>query len=155
MNERRFSGSRFGRPNGRSEGGTPPGALAAAIVFPAAKSAYPGTTRLRTFDLAHRWCYSVDGHRDRIPSMVEIKDSGAEFHWSRPRIVGLVFSAVASPIFFVFSGFGQATLGGIIWFAACIGLTIAYVRSTRFRTFMQRLVPTTAEKAERRRLERD
>jgi hypothetical protein len=86
--------------------------------------------------------------------MVEIKDSGSEFHWSRPRIVGLVSAVLASPIFFAFAGFGHKTLGGIIWFAACIGLTIAYVRPTRFRKFMQRLIPAPAEKAERSRNER-
>jgi len=78
--------------------------------------------------------------------MVDIKDSGSEFHWSRPRIVGLVCAAIASPIFFVFASLGHKTLGGALWFAACIGLTIAYVSPTRFRKFMQRLIPTTAEK---------
>ena len=81
--------------------------------------------------------------------MVEIKDSGREFHWSRPRIMGLVFGAVASPIFFVLAAFRHETLGGVLWFGACIGLTIAYVRPTRFRKFMQHLIPTSAERAER------
>ena len=81
--------------------------------------------------------------------MGEIKDSGREFHWSRPRIMGLVFGAVASPIFFVFAAFGHETLGSVLWLATCIGLMIAYVRPTRFRRFMQRLIPTSAERAER------
>jgi hypothetical protein len=80
--------------------------------------------------------------------MVEIKDSGREFHWSRPRIMGLVFTAVASPIFFALKAVGHETLGGILWLATCLGLTIAYVRPTRFRAFMQRLIPTIAERAE-------
>jgi len=83
--------------------------------------------------------------------MVEVKYSGNEFHWSRPRIVGLVFAIAASPIFLAFAAFGHETLGGLVWFAVCIGLTIAYIRPTRFREFMQRLIPTTAEKAERSR----
>ena len=82
--------------------------------------------------------------------MVEIKDAGTEFHWSRPRIVGLVFALVASPIFLFFAVLGHRTLGGAVWFAACIGLTIAYVRPTRLRKLMQRLIPTAAEKAEPR-----
>ncbi len=81
--------------------------------------------------------------------MVEIKDSGREFYWSRPRIMGLVFGAVASPIFFVLAAFGHKTLGSGLWFATCVGLTIAYVRPTRFRNFMQRLIRTSAERAER------
>jgi hypothetical protein len=83
--------------------------------------------------------------------MAEIKDSGSEFRWSRPRIVGLAFAAAASPIYFVFAAFGYSTLGGVLWFATCIGLTIAYVRPTRLRAFVQRRVPTSAEKAERSR----
>jgi len=79
--------------------------------------------------------------------MVEIKDSGPEFHWSGPRIMGLVFGAVASPIFFALAAFGHETLGIALWFTICVGLTIAYVRPTRFRNFMQRLIPTTAERA--------
>jgi hypothetical protein len=81
--------------------------------------------------------------------MVEIKDSGREFHWSRPRIMGLVFAIAASPIWIVLASLGRETLGTVLWFAACIGLMVAYVRPTRFRKFMQRLIPTTAEKAER------
>ena len=81
--------------------------------------------------------------------MPEIKDSGSEFHWSRPRIMGLVFSAVASPIWIVFAAFGHKNLGGVLWFVACMALMIAYVRPTRFRKFMQRLIPTFAERAER------
>jgi len=80
--------------------------------------------------------------------MVEVKDTGREFHWSRHRIVGLVFAAVASPIFFVFAALGYQTLGGILWFAACISLMIGYVMPTRFRSLMQRLIPTTAEARE-------
>lgn len=87
--------------------------------------------------------------------MVEIKDFGTEFHWSRPRIMGLVFSIAACPIFFAFAVFGHEKLGGIIWFTAVIGLTIAYVRPTRFRKIMQRLIPTTAEKAERSCVEQE
>jgi hypothetical protein len=64
-----------------------------------------------------------------------------------------VFAAIASPIFFLFSSYGHQTWGGVLWFATCIGLTIAYVRPTRFRKFMQRLIPTTAEKAERLRVD--
>lgn len=82
--------------------------------------------------------------------MVDIKDSGGrEFYWSRPRIMGLVFSAVASPIFFVTAAFGHETMGAILWFATCMVLMIAYVRPTRFRKFMQRLIPTSAERAAR------
>ena len=81
--------------------------------------------------------------------MVEIKDDGTEFHWSHPRIVGLVFAVAASPIFLIFATFGHETFGGVVWFVVCIGLTIAYVRLTRFRKFTQGLIPTTAEKAER------
>lgn len=77
--------------------------------------------------------------------MVKVKDSGPEFHWSRPRIMGLVFGAIASPIFFVLTAFGHETLGGVLWFATCIALTIGYVRPTRFRKFMQHLIPTTEE----------
>jgi hypothetical protein len=80
--------------------------------------------------------------------VVEIKDAGDEFHWSRPRIVGLAFGAVASPLFVAFAVFGHEEIGGIVWFAACVGLTIAYVRPTRLRSFVQRLIPTTAEKRE-------
>ena len=61
--------------------------------------------------------------------------------------MGLLFGAVASPIFFALAAFGHDTLGGILWFATCIGLMIAYVRPTRFRGFMQRVIPTTAERA--------
>ena len=82
--------------------------------------------------------------------VVEIKDAGDEFHWSRPRIVGLAFGAVASPLFVAFAVFGHEEIGGIVWFAACVGLTIAYVRPTRLRSFVQRLIPTTAEKREGR-----
>jgi len=81
--------------------------------------------------------------------MVEIKDSGREFYWSRSRIMGLVFGAVASPIFIALTAFGYETLGGILWFATCIGLMIAYIRPTRFRRFMQRLIPTSAERAKK------
>jgi hypothetical protein len=87
--------------------------------------------------------------------MVEIKDSGREFHWSRPRIVGLVFAVLASPIFFVFEGFGRGNFGIAGWLAAYVGLMIAYVRPTRFRNFIQYLIPTSAEKAERSRIERN
>jgi hypothetical protein len=86
-----------------------------------------------------------------VTVMVEIKDEGSEFHWSRPRIIGLVFAAAASPIFLIFDALGHRTVGGIAWFATCIALTIGYVRPTRLRSFMQRLVPTSAEKAERAR----
>ncbi|GHH11747.1 hypothetical protein GCM10008023_11130 [Sphingomonas glacialis] len=87
----------------------------------------------------------------RGSKMVEVKDTGSEFHWSRPRIVGLIFAAVVSPIYLAFAAFGHATLGGMLWFVTCIGLTVAYVRPTRLRRFMQRLIPTTLEKAERSR----
>lgn len=82
--------------------------------------------------------------------MVEIRDEGGEFHWSRPRLVGLVFALAVSPVFLVFAALGHATLGGAAWFAAFVGLTIAYVRPTRFRKLIRRLIPTTAEKAESR-----
>lgn len=85
--------------------------------------------------------------------MVEIKDSGREFHWSRPRIVGLVFAVLASPIFFASAGFGHENLGFALWLATCIALMIAYIRPTPFRKFMQRLIPTTAEKAERSQMD--
>jgi len=110
---------------------------------------------LRTFDTTHSSRYMR--MRSKLTSgsrkMVEIKDSGSEFHWSRPRIVGLLSAALASPIFFVFAGFGHQILGGVIWFAACMALMIAYVRPTRFRKFMQDLIPTSTEKAERSRNE--
>jgi hypothetical protein len=85
--------------------------------------------------------------------MAEIKDSGDGFYWSRPRIVSLVFAAAASPIWIVFAFLGHKNLGGILWFSACMALLIAYVRPTRFRNFMQKLIPTSAEKAERSRIE--
>jgi len=88
--------------------------------------------------------------------MVEIKDSRErKFHWQRQRIVGLVLAAVTSPIFFAFASFGHETMGGILYFAAFLGLTIAYVRPTRFRKFMQRQIPTSAERGERARIERN
>ena len=65
--------------------------------------------------------------------------------------MGLVFAVVASPILFLLASYGHQTLGSVLWFATFIGLTIAYVRPTRFRKFMQRLIPTTAERAERSR----
>ncbi len=83
--------------------------------------------------------------------MVEIRDTGAQFHWSRPRIVGIVFAAVALPIFLVLAVFGHDTIGIVASFAACFGLTIAYFGRTPLRSFMQRLIPTTAEKADRSR----
>ena len=86
-----------------------------------------------------------------VREVPEIKDSGSEFHWSRPQIMGLVFGVIASPVFFVLASLGHQTLGGVLWFATCIGLTIAYVRPTRFRRFTQLLIPTTAERAERSR----
>jgi len=85
-----------------------------------------------------------------VAKMVEIKDSrGGEFHWQRQRIVALVFAAVASPIFFTLANFGHETLGAVLWFAVCIGLTIAYVLPTPLRKWMQRLIPTSVERAER------
>lgn len=88
--------------------------------------------------------------------MAEIKDSGrGDFYWSRPRIMGLIFGAVVSPIFFVLAAFGHENAGGILWAATCMGLTIAYVLPTKFRKFMQRLIPTTAEQAERASLTGD
>jgi len=85
--------------------------------------------------------------------MVEIKDSGREFHISRPRIVGLVFAAATSPIFFAFAAFGHRTLGNALWLAACVGLVVAYVLPTPLRKFMQALVPSSAERAERSRVD--
>lgn len=87
--------------------------------------------------------------------MVEVKDSGREFHWSRPRIVGLAFATLASPIFFAFASFGHEHWGFALWLATCAALTIAYVRRTPVRKFIQRLIPTTAEKAERLRMDPD
>ena len=87
--------------------------------------------------------------RNRVPIMVEIKDEGSEFHWSRPRIVGLIFAVGASPIFLIFAALGHQTMGGFAWFATCVGLTIGYVRATRLRSFMRGLITTSAEKAER------
>jgi hypothetical protein len=49
--------------------------------------------------------------------MVEIKDSGHELHGSRPRIMGLVFSVVASPIFFSLAAFQRESLGAVLWLA--------------------------------------
>jgi len=69
--------------------------------------------------------------------------------------MGLVFAAAASPIWIGFAIFGHATLGTLLWFAVSLSLTMAYVRPTRFRDFMQHLIPTTAEKAERSRNEPD
>lgn len=80
---------------------------------------------------------------------MEIKDSGREFHWSRPRIMGRIFGAAASPIYFVLAAFGYETLGGVLWFVTCMAFMIAYVRTTRFRKYMQRLIPTSTERAER------
>jgi predicted lysophospholipase L1 biosynthesis ABC-type transport system permease subunit len=97
-----------------------------------------------------RYCNPQSG-RHGVTAMVEIKDTGSEFHWSRPRIVALLFAAGASPIFYVSAAVGHSTMGGIAWFTACIGLTIGYVRPTRLRSFMQRLIPTSVEKAERAR----
>jgi len=90
--------------------------------------------------------------------VVEIKDDyrGTQrgFYWSRPRIVGLVFAAVASPIYFAFASLGHETLGGILWFAAGTVLMIAYLLPTPIRRFVQRLIPTSAERAERLRVGR-
>lgn len=89
--------------------------------------------------------------------MVEIKDDWERggFYWSRQRIIGLVFAALASPIFFGFAGFGHEGLGIAFWLAACMALTTAYLLPTRFRKFMQHLIPTTAEKTERSRTNRE
>ena len=99
-------------------------------------------------------CSPVRGLWRRLESgnVAEIKDSGREFHWSRPRIMGLVFALAASPIWIGFASFGHEALGTILWFAACIGLLIAYVRPSRFRRCMQRWIPTSAERAERSRI---
>jgi hypothetical protein len=85
--------------------------------------------------------------------MVDIKDSGSEFHISRPRIVGLVFSVAASPIWFVSAILGHENLGALLWFLACFGLMIAYIRPTRFSKFMRSLIPTSAENTESSRID--
>lgn len=94
---------------------------------------------------------NTEAERNRISVAIEIKDEGSEFHWSRPRMVALVFAAATTPIFLIFEALGYQRAGGIAWLAAYIGLTIGYVRPTRLRSFMQWLIPTTAEKAERAR----
>jgi hypothetical protein len=76
---------------------------------------------------------------------VAIKDSGRGFYVSRPRIVAIVFGLVASPIFAAFACFGHENLGILLWLAAYTALTIAYLRPTRLRKFMQSLIPTSAE----------
>ena len=89
--------------------------------------------------------------------MVEIKDDWepGTFYWSRQRIIGLVFIALASPIFFAFASFGHEGLGFAFSLTAYMALTTAYLLLTRFRKFMQRMFPTTAEKAERSRMNRE
>jgi hypothetical protein len=83
--------------------------------------------------------------------LIEIKDNWepGRFFWSRQRIIGLVFAALASPIFFGFASFGHKGLGIALWVTACVALTTAYLLPTRFRKFMRRLIPTTVEKAAR------
>ncbi len=85
--------------------------------------------------------------------MAPIKDSGSEFHWSRPRIVGLVFSLILSPIFLISAGFGHVLLGLFLFCIAGIALVIAYCLPTPLRKFMRGLIPTSAEKAELSRLD--
>jgi hypothetical protein len=68
-------------------------------------------------------------------------------------MVGLVFAMAASPIFLVSAAYGHEILGLALYFVAALALMVAYIRPTRFRRFMQRLLPTTAEKAERSRNE--
>ena len=80
--------------------------------------------------------------------MADIKDGGREFHWSRPRIIGLILAVVASPALIVGSWLGQ-DVGTVAWLMACAGLTIAYVRPTRFRRFMQTIVPAAGEQQEK------
>lgn len=63
--------------------------------------------------------------------------------------MGLIFGIAASPIYLGFAANGHNNLGALLWFAMCIGLTVAYVRRTRFRTIMQSLVPTSQEQAEK------
>jgi hypothetical protein len=89
--------------------------------------------------------------------VIEIKDDWEPgvFYWSRQRIIGLVFVALASPIFFGFASFGHKRLGIALWAAACLSLMTAYLLPTRFRKFMRRLIPTTAEKAARSRMNPD
>jgi hypothetical protein len=89
--------------------------------------------------------------------VVEIKDNWepGRFYWSRQRIIGLVFIALASPIFFAFASFGHERLGFALSLAAYTALTTAYLLPTRFRKFVQRLFPTTAEKAERSRMKKE
>jgi hypothetical protein len=86
--------------------------------------------------------------------VVEIKDNWepGRFYWSRQRIIGLVFIALASPIFFAFASFGHEGLGVALSLAAYMALTAAYLLPTKFRKFMQRLIPTTAQRAERSRM---
>ena len=80
--------------------------------------------------------------------MADVKDGGREFHWSRPRIIGLIFAVMASPALIVGSWLGQ-DVGTAAWLMTCAGLTIAYVRPTRFRRTMQRLVPAAGEQQEK------
>jgi hypothetical protein len=89
--------------------------------------------------------------------VIEIKDDweSGRFYWSRQRIIGLVFIALASPVFFAFASFGHAGLGFALSLAAYMALTTVYLLPTRFRKIMQRLFPTTAEKAERSRINQD
>jgi hypothetical protein len=81
---------------------------------------------------------------------VEVNDDLAgKAHWSRPGIVGLIFVLAAAPIWIVFASFGHETLADLLWFVAFAALGIAYVLPTRFSRYMDRLIPTTAERAER------
>lgn len=85
--------------------------------------------------------------------MAPVKDSGREFHWSRPRIVGLVIGVLASPIIFIAASFGHVLTGFFLFCIVCIGLVTSYSLRTRLSTFMRGLIPTTAEKAEPSRVD--
>jgi len=91
----------------------------------------------------------MSNYRALDKMMADIKDDGREFHWSRPRMVGCVFGIAAAPIWLIFALIGREKYGEFAWVSICLSLLIAYVRPTRFRAFMQRLIPTTAEKEQR------
>lgn len=63
-----------------------------------------------------------------------------------------MFIALASPILVAFASFGHEGLGFALSLGAYVALTTAYLLPTRFRKFVLRLIPTTAEKAERSRM---
>lgn len=60
--------------------------------------------------------------------MVEIKDSGSEFHISRPRLVGCGFSIFVTPIFLAFAAFHQSSRGAAVATITYACLTALYVK---------------------------